>query len=142
MPQMSPKRCPFLLGELWENSFSAKAKGQDIKVNFKCSQNGGLFNTQFGQLPKERGCLNGDYLSCQWYAERILKQSSEIPNLCPQCNEEKDECTMDNSNCERYWIDANTDGQDYRDCLKFSKWFWEQLTKNRDGHNEFGDANE
>lgn len=148
MSQMKPVRCPFLLGEPWGNSFNARQKGEVIKVNFKCSQCGALFNTQFDQLPKENGCLDGNYTRCQLYSSGLLKLSSQIPSLCPAYDEEKQECTADQSKCNHYWIDLkvcvdDAGCQDYRDCAVFSKWFWEQITNNPGDphHNECGDDN-
>ena len=133
-------RCPFLEGQCdGEKRFEgrdtshrdATGKFEKTKFEHECSISHVLFNS-WSSYEADHGCLVGEFYSCQYYAEQVLKLSLPIPSICPlaQIDSEKDyeayTCEKSKESCDCYWLD--TDGDDYRNCDTFSKWFWTNKT--------------
>lgn len=129
MSNINPTRCPFLIGQLNDEVFDAFLHGKQVKVNFQCSICTRLFNQPTDRFPVVNGCLNGNYLSCQWYSRKIIWLSLQIPTICPLCDEKNEKCKVDQSKCDHYLIDITVEDLDYRECWNFSKWFWDQVKK-------------
>ncbi len=124
MNELTPKRCPFLQGDHYSKRFENTDKNK--KFDFRCQLSSTVFN-QLSDYPNKKGCLNGEYLKCQEHSQRTFELSLTIPLHCPLIIDE-DKCEITGESCWNYWINYsdNMEGEDYRECQHFSKWFWEK----------------
>lgn len=140
------KRCPFLEGKLFGKRFEGIdttikeviALHQHVKLDFRCSQNGVMFN-HLATDCVENHCLDEEHTSCPHYSERMCELSLKIPLECPLSTIDNDKpyiknCEQTHESCDEYWIDvSDSDNGDYRKCPIFSKWFWLNSAQNTEG---------
>lgn len=129
MDQMTPRRCPFLQGNINSEMFGGVTANP--KRDFQCDFLMLCFNLG-SDVPVKYGCLNGKFLSCQHYSRRVLELAITMALTCPLKREESDECTATNKVCEMYWISFFDEwAEDYRECTVFAKWFWSTKMRKR-----------
>ena len=77
------------------------------------------------EFAQKHGCLDGKYIQCKAYTQRVLELSMTVPLICPLKNQEE-RCNFSGKGCDHYWIDPFSEDLDYRLCETFSQWFWQQ----------------
>ena len=136
---LKPSRCPYLEGD-GKQKYEGVVFPSRTKHLFehRCPIGGHIMFNAWGEHAASRGCLNGEYTSCQNYSQQTLELSIAIPLTCPVAKEETTDegrwqdtkCAVTGESCEIYYELEGVHGEyGYRSCPTFSQWFWGKAAK-------------